>query len=104
MTDANEQSIPSRGSTEHHGSPEPTAHLPNTVDAGCRSRESDAGTGDIMDRLDAAAKAESDRRRSMLTDEERITILAMACFCDTRDGSGWRKSSAILRGLLDRTK
>jgi hypothetical protein len=28
----------------------------------------------------------------------------MACFCDTRDDSGWRKSSAILRGLLDRTK
>jgi hypothetical protein len=30
------------------GSPEPKAHLPNTVHAGCRSCESDAGTGDIL--------------------------------------------------------
>jgi hypothetical protein len=37
--------------TKHDGSPEPTAHLPNTVHAGCRSRESDAGTGDIVERL-----------------------------------------------------
>lgn len=35
--------------TKHDGSPEPTAHLPNTVHAGSRSRESDAGTGDIVE-------------------------------------------------------
>lgn len=34
--------------TKHDGSPEPTAHLPNTVHAGCRSRESDAGTGNTL--------------------------------------------------------
>ena len=39
-----------------------------------------------------------------LTGEERITILAMACLCDTRAGAEWHKSSAILRGLLDRTR
>lgn len=37
------------GTSKHDGSPEPTAHLPNTVHAGCRSRESDAGTGDIVE-------------------------------------------------------
>ena len=36
------------GKTKHDGSPEPKAQLPNTVHAGCRSRESDAGTGDIV--------------------------------------------------------
>ena len=38
------------GTSKHDGSPEPTAHLPHTVHAGCRSRESDAGTGDTIGR------------------------------------------------------
>ena len=37
------------GKAKHDGSPEPKAQLPNTVHAGCRSRESDAGTGDIVE-------------------------------------------------------
>ena len=38
------------GTSKHDGSPEPTAHLPNTVHAGCRSRESDTGTGNAIGR------------------------------------------------------
>lgn len=59
MTDADRDSAASLGSvtnhsgfpnssTEHDGLPEPTAQLPDAVHAACRSRESDAGTGDIV--------------------------------------------------------
>ena len=51
MSDTNERSVASAGSlAKHDGSPEPKAHLPHTVHAGCRSRESDAGTGDTIGR------------------------------------------------------
>jgi hypothetical protein len=51
MTDETRDPAASLGSvTKHDGSPEPTAQLPNTVHAGCRSRGSDAGTGDIVRR------------------------------------------------------
>jgi hypothetical protein len=70
---------------KHDGSPEPTAQMPITVHAGCRSRESDAGTGDT------------------LTDAEREAVewcvemaVVHATECD--------EEIATLRGLLERLK
>ena len=54
MSEPNETAEPSGASggsmAKHDGSPEPTAHLPGTAHAGCRSRDSDAGTGDTIGR------------------------------------------------------
>lgn len=54
MDNTNETTEPSGASggslAKHDGSPEPTAHLPDTVHAVCRSRDSDAGTGSTIGR------------------------------------------------------
>jgi hypothetical protein len=53
---------------------------------------------------EAVMRACLDRATTMLTDEEREAILAMACHCDTRAGLEWHKYSATFRLLLERTK
>lgn len=59
------------GISRHDGSPEPKAHLPNTVHAECRNRDSDAGTGELLDEI-ATLGEEIDRLR--FTQEERLAI------------------------------
>jgi hypothetical protein len=85
MTDNDEQSIPSRGSiAKHDGPPGPIAHLPNTVHAGCRSCESDAGTGDIVG--DLLVRLGSDIER-LKKEVEHLVTLSM---CEGSMSFDWR--------------
>ena len=81
---------------KHDGSPEPKAHLPNTVHAGCRSCESDAGAGDIVDRLCEAASDTDAPPRSLLvsaaSEIERLRfairrIAEQDCLLSVSDGN-----------------
>jgi hypothetical protein len=93
--DADSDPAASLGSiAKHDGSPEPKAHLPNTVHAGCRSCESDAGTGDIVEKLLHAATAIELRRLLVDAAREikqlRLAIRGIAeqdCLLSVCDGS-----------------
>jgi len=69
---------------KHDGSPEPKAHLPNTVHAGCRSCESDAGTGDIVGDLLVRLGSDSERLKKEV---EHLVTLSV---CDGSMAFGWR--------------
>lgn len=83
---------------KHDGLPEPKAQLPNTVHAGCRSRESDAGTGALLDEI-ATLSEEVDRLR--LTETERLAIDWAAVCAATQSQVAVHKT---LRKLLERHK
>lgn len=84
--------------TKHDGSPEPTAHLPNTVHAGCRSRESDAGTGALLDEIATLAEEVG---RLRLTETERLAIDWAAVCAAAQSQVAVHKT---LRKLLERHK
>jgi hypothetical protein len=85
MTDETRDPAASLGSiAKHDGSPEPKAHLPNTVHAGCRSCESDAGTGDIVGTLLVRLGSDIERLRRAVEHEVTISV------CDGSMAFGWR--------------
>lgn len=86
------------GKAKHDGLPEPTAHLPNTVHAGCRSRESDAGTGALLDEIATLAEEVG---RLRLTETERLAIDWAAVCAAAQSQVAVHKT---LRKLLERHK
>lgn len=75
----------------------PVPHDRPTFDQIMYALRTNGEAGDIL-----CTHAAEEIERLTLTDEERESILAMACYCDTRASLQHVKYSATLRALLER--